>query len=233
MEVEKVKKESVRQIICCFYVFTVVFGSIYGNLHSFDNYWSRKANLVNQYFVKIGWFWTTIFFILNAKDIKAIIRWSLATSYWYIITQKFFFGPSIMDQIFVITGGKCVGFPQAYDAYTCKGGGGLWEGGYDLSGHCFLSIHSSLFLWEELICKEIARENNLLSIDEVLLIHWKFVKKNKIIGCLFILWWWMLFVTAIKFHSFLEKLIGTTFGVLYWAVMYNFVSRKFQRILIS
>src|SRR3954454_12094915 len=116
----KIKRDLLfRQIICCFYISTVVIGSLFGQLESFkaywsninETYWSKKSNLFNQYFVKIGWFWTSVCFftyvIPYAKfSIFSFKRWVLATLYWCIATQ-WFFGPSIMDRIFVITGGEC------------------------------------------------------------------------------------------------------------------------------
>jgi hypothetical protein len=234
---------SFREAICCFYVFTIVIGSIFGHLISFKTYWSnevvtfwsKKSNFVNQYFVKIGWFWTSVCFftyaILYAKfAIFRFKRWALATLYWFITTQ-WFFGPSIMDRIFVMTGGGCSGTQdEVYEAYVCKSRGGLWKGGHDLSGHCFLLIHASLFLLEEFIYYvEIAREkreNKILSKNEFL---WEFLRKNKMVGLLLFLWWWMLFMTAVYFHSFQEKFTGTMFGILYWAIMYIFAFPKISK----
>ncbi|GBC04702.1 hypothetical protein RclHR1_05810014 [Rhizophagus clarus] len=226
---------SKKFIIGCFYVLTVVLGSIYGSYQqkfstsfetsSWFDYFNitHKSNLINQYFVKKGWFWTSIIFIIYSPRVihankpgqyfKFVIRWILATLYWYSITQRFF-GPSIMDRIFVFTGGKCDDY-QVFEAYACKKNGGRWIGGYDLSGHCFLLIHASLLLWEEITaftCRpknwEIAREK-----EKIL---------SGILVFLLLLWWFMLVVTTIYFHNFSEKLTGTIFGVLYW-IIYNYI----------
>ncbi|PYH43210.1 putative inositol phospholipid biosynthesis protein Scs3 [Aspergillus saccharolyticus JOP 1030-1] len=111
------------------------------------NYFARKDNLFNLYFVKVGWLWTTLAFVLllltqpaytggrhssrsssvgvsgaathrSRRTTQAIIRYALATTVWYFTTQ-WFFGPAIIDRSFVLTGGKCErAVPQAEDPYT-------------------------------------------------------------------------------------------------------------------
>lgn len=86
------------------------------------NYFAGKRNLLNLYFVKIGWFWTTLAFILllitsgstskNAapkapsRYLQAIFRYTLITLSWLFTTQ-WFFGPGLVDRSFRITGGHC------------------------------------------------------------------------------------------------------------------------------
>ncbi|RIA84934.1 inositol phospholipid synthesis and fat-storage-inducing TM-domain-containing protein [Glomus cerebriforme] len=249
-DLEKMKKESdinvkrnlqvqkSKQLITAFcYVLTVVCGSMFGSyliqspLTPSEPSWydyinlSHKSNILNLFFVKRGWFWTSFIFIIysirvihanNPHQIaKSVMRWILATCYWYIVTQRFYNGPSIIDRIFLYTGGKC-SQSQIFEAYVCKKNGGLWTGGHDLSGHCFLLIHASLILWEEMRAIsyrpgswEIAREK-----EKLLTLIFFFV---------LLLWWLMLAMTAIYFHSFQEKLTGTILGVLYWALAYIFI----------
>ncbi|RAL00973.1 putative inositol phospholipid biosynthesis protein Scs3 [Aspergillus ibericus CBS 121593] len=137
------------------------------------NYFARKDNIFNLYFVKIGWFWTTLTLLClllsqpaytrapihrARRTLQAGIRWAIATSVWYIITQ-WFFGPPIMDRGFVMTGGGCervvplvegairnegagdeVDFKTVVTAVACKSVGGAWRGGHDVSGHVFLLV---------------------------------------------------------------------------------------------
>lgn len=100
------------------------------------NYFARKNNVFNVYFVKIGWLWTTLAFISILlfqpafrpsptcrpppsqaqqqqpqptrlrRSLQALLRFTLATAVWYLTTQ-WCFGPAIIDRSFVITGGKC------------------------------------------------------------------------------------------------------------------------------
>lgn len=88
------------------------------------NYFARKDNIFNVYFVKVGWAWTTLAFAallltqpyfvsrstpaqLRARRmLKALLRYALVTAAWFVTTQ-WFFGPAIIDRAFVLTGGKC------------------------------------------------------------------------------------------------------------------------------
>ncbi|RMJ21303.1 inositol phospholipid biosynthesis protein, partial [Aspergillus sp. HF37] len=86
------------------------------------NYFARKDNIFNAYFVKIGWFWTTVAFAAlvssssppsspaptdrNRKLAQSLLRYLLATFSWFLTTQ-WFFGPGLLDRGFVLTGGRC------------------------------------------------------------------------------------------------------------------------------
>ena len=90
------------------------------------NYFAYKRNFLNLYFVKLGWVWTTLAFLLihltttrpsssstaNSKtktsqhNIQALARYALITTSWFLVTQ-WFFGPALIDRSFTITGGHC------------------------------------------------------------------------------------------------------------------------------
>lgn len=116
-------------------------------------YFSRSDNLFNVYFVKLGWFWTLCFsapylcltsFVLCCGDYKKIIRHHLpriiiATGFWFIWT-KFF---NIIENSY----GRCNA--KGFDSKSgCLKAGHLWHG-FDISGHAFILIYSSLVLIEE------------------------------------------------------------------------------------
>ncbi|PWY95789.1 hypothetical protein BO94DRAFT_600500, partial [Aspergillus sclerotioniger CBS 115572] len=134
------------------------------------NYFARKDNIFNLYFVKIGWFWTTLAVVLilvsqpaythvrarihrARRTVQVGLRWGCATIVWYAVTQ-WFFGPPIMDRGFVLTGGGCervvpvvenegvegVDMKTVVTAVACKSVGGAWRGGHDVSGHVFLLV---------------------------------------------------------------------------------------------
>ncbi|CAG8434181.1 8469_t:CDS:1 [Funneliformis mosseae] len=194
-----------------------------------ESYWSNRSNLINKYFVKIGWFWTTIVFIIYAilihtnkleQFVKAIIRLLLASLYWYLFTQ-WLFGPSLLDRVFVFTGGECskvskVVPGEIFEAHVCRKGGGDWNNGHDVSGHCFMLIHASLFILEDANIL-FYRSNN-----------WKNKFLFKLFGGLLFLWWWMLLMTAVYFHTFFEKFTGTLSGLFYWALIYGFIFPKYM-----
>lgn len=139
------------------------------------SYFAQKKNIFNVYFVKVGWFWTTlafaIFWILNAgfgkgllskRRIQALLRYGAVTTWWIFVTQ-WFFGPPLIDRGFRFTGGQCellkdeqaredMGHTREYiTAATCKAVGGQWKGGHDISGHVFLLILGSALLWFEFL----------------------------------------------------------------------------------
>lgn len=117
------------------------------------SYFSRSDNLFNVFFVKLGWFWTLIFsvpylalssYTICCGDVKRLCRNHLprlliATMFWYGWT-KFF---NVIETSF----GRCStrGFETKS---TCLKAGHLWQG-FDISGHAFILIYSSLVLIEE------------------------------------------------------------------------------------
>lgn len=142
------------------------------------NYFARKGNIFNVYFVKIGWLWTTAAFIsllftfqaFNSKRIdvntrlrriwQACFRYALITFSW-ILTTQWCFGPAIIDRGFIATGGGChrpvshsttllSEIDTILTAVACKASGGSWSGGHDVSGHVFMLVVASAFLAFEL-----------------------------------------------------------------------------------
>ena len=142
------------------------------------SYFAQKRNIFNTYFVKKGWFWTTVslfLFIfthptlgaplrptLTARRLQATLRWALATLLWVFVTQ-WFFGPALIDRSFRLTGGACrvladeekraqmSDAKEYFTAQACKLNGGRWAGGHDISGHVFLLILGSALLWMEIL----------------------------------------------------------------------------------
>ena len=77
---------------------------------------------------------------------------------------QWFFGPAIIDRGFLLTGGQCElvemveegkvdmdGTRQFLTGVACKAVGGQWKGGHDISGHVFLLVLGSMFLFEEVL----------------------------------------------------------------------------------
>jgi hypothetical protein len=137
--------------------------------HEAPSYFARKNNVFNTFFVKRGWGWITLAFVVfllehptlasPSRKARAGLRWALVTGWWFLITQ-WCFGPAIIDRGFRYTGGKCEvaetavfdGVGDASDVFTavaCKASGGKWSGGHDISGHVFLLVLGSSFLLQE------------------------------------------------------------------------------------
>ncbi|CAO3595322.1 unnamed protein product [Absidia cylindrospora] len=235
-----------QKVSVALYILSVVISFIYSALSSPPNtYFSTKGNVFNVFFIKKGWFWVTVvygcyvYFILNKQwssqqITQSIYRFACATLYWYVMTQ-WFLGPSFIDRVYVATGGSCAPLSvngndglttqqqqltlllsQTFRQWTCRQLGGKWSGGHDVSGHCVMLIHASLFLWEELswlfysIPAAIQLKRSQPSAWYSLLV----------VFSLLVLWWWMLVMTAIYFHGHFELLSGTVFGILGWVSLY-------------
>ncbi|KAL4747270.1 hypothetical protein BDW72DRAFT_17807 [Aspergillus terricola var. indicus] len=210
------------------------------------NYFARKDNIFNLFFVKLGWIWFTLAFAAllltyppsshrGRRQAQALSRYALATTAWYFMTQ-WFFGPAIIDRSFVITGGKCedvlselrnvqtekgvIGagvedFGVYLTATACKAAGGAWRGGHDVSGHVFMLVLVTAVLGFEalgILAQENEAENEASASanaktageagNEVRTWTLRFV--GGVVG----LGWWMLLMTAIWFHTWLEKANG-------------------------
>jgi Inositol phospholipid synthesis protein Scs3p. len=117
-------------------------------------YLSRSDNILNQYFVKIGWFWTlcaTVPFLLMTshtyccgkrdKVMQHLARLGIATFAWFFWTKLFQYIESVC--------GHCNVLSKRYQTKEdCLKAGHFWYG-FDLSGHAFILIYSCLILIEE------------------------------------------------------------------------------------
>jgi hypothetical protein len=189
---------------------TLILASIF---HTFSpteeastSYFSHKTNLFNTVFVKYGWFWTTLAFIVHLARLRpalrnrALLRWSVATLWWVVVTQ-WFFGAPVMDRAFLWTGGSCEqledqGMEMSRTKFVvtsaaCRVQGGKWRGGHDLSGHVFLLTHASLFLWAEL--EPVVRREGWRKMEDA------------VVAATVAVWWWMLLMTGVYFHTAIEK----------------------------
>ncbi|KAL4927985.1 putative inositol phospholipid biosynthesis protein Scs3 [Aspergillus undulatus] len=208
------------------------------------NYFARKDNIFNTYFVKIGWVWFTLAFaallaayppspVRGKRQLQAVARWILATTAWYFTTQ-WFFGPAIIDRSFVVTGGKCeaalaelgqvqedkgalsgaVAGKEEFSVYltaaACKAAGGAWRGGHDVSGHVFMLVLVTAVLGAEALGVMAQAQDGKGEGEKVEegsggdLRTWTLRFVSVIVG----LGWWMLLMTAIWFHTWLEKANG-------------------------
>lgn len=181
---------------------------------------------------------------------NGVVKYFAATAWWVLYTQ-WCFGLPIMDRIFVYTGGKCTaiqhehlskGVPKFKDSglfhmlgsglefeskrissLTCRKLKGNWQGGHDPSGHVFLLVHSSLYLfletfpfvvsWSKFVslCK-LLRSRWSQGMQGQATIHFLVQNPQLLVHGLIALWWFMLFMTNIYFHSVFEKLVGLIFG---------------------
>lgn len=201
------------------------------------SYFARKSNLFNIFFVKVGWFWTTLAFIiflfsyggpvslLTPRRVQGLLRYALVTLWWFAVTQ-WFFGPPLIDRTFRLTGGMCQENATIATGAACKALGGSWRGGHDLSGHVFLLVLGSAFLWMEVIwvalrAQGAPEERVVASVTEGSEIKSAESETQdadprqqgqrdlqpgfNIAAAVFGLSWWMLLMTAAYFHTWFEK----------------------------
>jgi hypothetical protein len=108
-------------------------------------------------------------------------------------------------------------------AYVCKQQGGIWSG-FDISGHLFLLLHSSLVIMEELVISGVLDEDdspkpNGENTD----------RQAKSVfgvysmiggGILMSIWWGMMMVTCLYFHPIAELFSGSILGIMFWYLIY-------------
>ncbi|KAJ1969243.1 hypothetical protein IWQ62_000744 [Dispira parvispora] len=205
----------------------------FGNVGLGQPWWKQcvlfladKRNVLNQVFGKWGWGWTTAVFmtyvlaVINPHRRRAWLRfglrWLAATLYWHTLTQ-WAWGPPVFDRVFVASGGQCTSGGATVQTYHhCRQAGGYWQGGHDISGHCMLLAHASLFLWEEL-------GPFIFHITAYRRFHTTWTQRLVSLGVVVFLalWYTLLISTATFYHTVYEKVTGIFFGLLYWLVAYQ------------
>ena len=252
------------------------------------NYFAGKGNFLNLYFVKVGWFWTTLAFGLlqltttnypkqqppssrtsskNNNILQALLRYSLITLTW-IFTTQWFFGPALIDRSFTSTGGRCVPRHGKVDSLaegielstvatnlSCKTVGGKWLGGHDISGHFFMLVLSSAFLFLEFFISETQTQaaHPNISAEAAARIAKETTEEEKravggwesegvvkarlwtqyLVWAVIVLDAWMLLMTAIWFHTLFEKVSGLVLASLsVWGVYFlPRISPEWRRVV--
>lgn len=107
---------------------------------------------------------------------------------------------------------------ELFTAAACKLAGGQWKGGHDISGHVFLLVLGSAFLWMEILPIVVGKELRVVRRKQG---DWITADKESegekqkeqsearrglsvpliVAG----LSWWMLLMTAAYFHTWFEK----------------------------
>lgn len=218
-------------------------------------YFARSDNLFNVYFVKMGWAWTLVLsspflfmtsYTLCCGDIQKLIknhlpRILIATFFWFVWTKLF----NIIENAY----GHCNN--RKFDTKsTCLKAGAFWNG-FDISGHAFILIYSSLVLIEEarpIVGWEYIREHirneehnraageksstnplRNLKDNDIRTLKVLYEKYTPAIRTLFIgvtvlqlLWDIMLVCTMLYFHKMIEKVLSGIFAILTWYFCYRF-----------
>ncbi|UJR35390.1 hypothetical protein I4U23_028147 [Adineta vaga] len=219
----------------------IVIGSILKSLQlAPDSYLSKKSNIFNRYFAKLGWAWTmgllipflylTLITTYSHYQIvtRHLSRLLIATGVWYIITMIFVHFESFT--------GTCKheelrGAPR----HVCIKGGHEWQEGHDFSGHTFLLLYALLIVNEEVksydkgtrkvdqASKSTNEKGDTLSNAnrEQLKIFSQIIRILYVaLAALTILWEFMLLSTALYFHHTFHKIIAAVVAVFFWYITY-------------
>lgn len=217
-------------------------------------YFARSDNVFNLYFVKMGWAWTLAVsvpfllltsHILCSGDTYRLVKFHLpriliATGFWFVWTKSFNYVESIY--------GRCN--VRNFDSKSaCLQAGHFWNG-FDISGHVFILIYSSLVLieearpiigWESIkehlrneehnrLTKTKSTTNPLRNLSETEFEHLKiyYDKYTPLIRLLFVgmtvlqlLWDVMLVCTMMYYHKMIEKVLSGIFAILTWFFTYR------------
>lgn len=240
-----------------YYLYLVIFGGILSDfmpnfLQTVVPFKSEKHHFLNVYFVKLGWFWTTLFIvpflILTQRVIENRRHWFewkdlgrviLATGLWFLSTSLFI-------HIEHATG-SC-SHPTIRSKDQCSKGGHYWHG-FDISGHTFILLYSALMIIEEAKVM-IGFENFGYLLDSraqyLKKMHDKHCDHNALYAkylipirvlfiCLTLLnivWDFMLIQTVLFYHSFFQKLLAYFWAVFLWYITYKLLyPSRFLNIL--
>merc|ERR1719228_1583859 len=140
--------------ICIYILGTLMISVVsdYKTSSASKSYFANPNNFLNQWFVKIGWFWTLLvvgsFVYLSSQTYSCgrfniirnnIVRLVIATGAWFCLTNMF----DLLEH----KSGIC-DITKYHRKETCLASGNNWKG-FDISGHCFLLIFSNLVMIEE------------------------------------------------------------------------------------
>lgn len=162
-----------------------------------DAFKIEKSNLLNQWFVKLGWFWTNILLLpFQFSNMKIDDKLELSrTVFRFIISSVFWF---ISVNLF-----------QMFDGAT----------GFDISGHTFLLIFSNLVIHSELEYQD--RRNNIKDKNDLKAGHrdisrYQREKLRTYLLSLSKLWDFMLLQTALYYHTWIQKVVGAAWAIGSW-----------------
>lgn len=179
-----------------------------------EDYKIDKRNILNQWFVKIGWFWTNalllplLFATIRMDDretvAQAIFRLVASSTLWYTSVNIF----------------------QFVDTTT----------GFDISGHTFLLMFSNLFITSELKLTDtqivVAGDENQTKKKSSSITNLQAqtsrIKLSLVI--LSALWDFMLLQTTLYYHTIIQKAIAAIWAILSWYIMDIVFYQKVDKI---
>jgi len=132
----------------------LLIGSVVGDFVRVPKiYFADSSTFLNQYLVKLGWFWTTLWtasflvatcrvFCLNSRTsfLRHFARLVIATFFWYFWTSAF----NRLEDYY----GQCLGSRTHRTRFACRSAGSVWRS-FDISGHVFILVYATLVMISE------------------------------------------------------------------------------------
>ncbi|EDO14824.1 hypothetical protein Kpol_339p11 [Vanderwaltozyma polyspora DSM 70294] len=126
---------------------------------------------------------------------------------------------SVIDNVFIFSGGECTSGSGTRSSQRCRHENGHWEGGFDISGHfCFL-VTISMILWIEL--HQFKKHVDLEGLSGQLSLYSKIILMT--VFTVLCIWVFILFITSVYYHTFMEKVLGCAMGYITPYVMYHII----------
>ncbi|KAG2079144.1 hypothetical protein BDR04DRAFT_21570 [Suillus decipiens] len=93
------------------------------HLHA-THYFANKSNILNLYFIKRAWGWTSAAFLTlwltsppHKRTVHRVFKWGVETAIWLVFTS-WFFGPALLERLTAASGGECTVALQSGAAFT-------------------------------------------------------------------------------------------------------------------
>ncbi|KAJ1498763.1 hypothetical protein HMI54_015005 [Coelomomyces lativittatus] len=147
----------------------------------------------------------------------SLIRYGLATLYWFLVTQ-WCFGPSWIDWITDWVGGTCTPHPGLDQREMCLAHQGVWKKAHDVSGHCVVLHHAYLFLMHEEDMDDDDEEKGGNPTKQRVGSFWR--------RGLCAVWVGLTVITVFYYHHSLELIHGVVLGSLFSVFMYGFKNKS-------
>lgn len=159
---------------------------------------------------------------INHDHVRRFSLTYFINTVFYIIFIRWCMGPLIFSRINMATGGICEG-TLSLTPHQCITNNGTWINGFDVSGHFYVIISSSLLIGRECFTYISSHDNRVesQSISQLGVIN-KIHKYYRFYGlvlvsvsiCLVSAWFIMYLITCLFFHTPTEKFVGLLFGYI-------------------
>ncbi|XP_030223450.1 acyl-coenzyme A diphosphatase FITM2 [Gadus morhua] len=218
---------AVRQNIHWFFLVVSILGSVLKEFQLVPpSYFSGPKTFLNVYLVKVGWGWTllllTPFLLLSNsalnRDVAFLLRRVLslvtATACWFVCTETFLYIENVTGSCFA-TAALDVSHTDLMSKTSCVRAGLHWHG-FDVSGHSFLLLYSSLFIMEETAPMAHLKTASLSTLPRVV-VQLLYIALNVLV----VVWIFMFVCTSVYFHDPSQKLVGSLCAILAWHGTYR------------